>query len=133
MKKKKISAVSYDVIYELVDDVKKMLEEILPPIIKETETARGEILAEFRNDKKTVVIGAKITEGTLTDGNTIKIIDENNNELWRGKIESLRREKEKVTSVDAGFEAGIGLPPGAKYSVGNKVVAIKIEEIKQTL
>lgn len=133
IEKEKISAVSYDVIYELVDDVKKLLEEILPPIIKETETARGEILAEFRNDKKTVVIGAKITEGTLTDGNTIKIIDENNNELWRGKIESLRREKEKVTSVDAGFEAGIGLPPGAKYSVGDKVVAIKVEEIRQTL
>lgn len=132
IEKEKISAATYDVIYELIDDVKKILEEILPPIIKETVIARGEILAEFRNDKKFVVIGAKITDGTLTDGAMIKIVD-GEEEVWRGKVDSLRREKDKVSSVDTGFEAGIGLPTGAIFNVGNKIVALKVEEIKQTL
>lgn len=132
IEKEKISAATYQVIYELVDDVKKILEEILPPIIKETEIAKGEILAEFRNDKKAVVIGAKINEGTIHTGDVMKIVHDGE-ELWRGKVESLRREKDQVSEVTSGFEAGIGLIPGAKYQVGDKVVALKIEEIKQTL
>ena len=130
--KEKINAVEYQVIYELVDDVKKILEEMLPPIINEIQTGSGEILAEFRNDKKGVVVGFRSDDGEFKTGEMLKIIS-GSEEIWRGKIESLRREKDQVSSISAGTQAGVGLAAGAKYSIGDKVIAFRIEEIKQTL
>lgn len=130
--KEKINAVEYQVIYELVDDVKKILEEMLPPIVTEIETGSGEILAEFRNDKKGVVVGFRSNDGEFKTGEMLKIISAGE-EIWRGKIESLRREKDQVSSISAGSEAGVGLAAGAKYTIGDKVVAFRIEETKQTL
>jgi len=130
--KEKISAFEYQVIYELVDDVKKILLELLPPIRTEIETGRGEILAEFRNDKKGVVVGFRVDDGEFKSGNMVKILSEKV-EIWRGKIESLRREKDEVSTVSAGTQAGIALATGAQYGVGDKLVAFKLQETKQTL
>jgi len=130
--KEKINAVEYQVIYELVDDVKKILEEMLPPIVTEIETGSGEILAEFRNDKKGVVVGFRANEGEFKSGEMLKIVN-TGEEIWRGKIESLRREKDQVSTISAGTEAGAGLAAGAKYSIGDKVVAFRVEETRQTL
>ena len=130
--KEKISAFEYQVIYELVDDVKKILLELLPPIRAEIETGRGEILAEFRNDKKGVVVGFRVDDGEFKSGNMVKILSEKV-EIWRGKIESLRREKDEVSTVSAGTQAGIALAAGAQYGVGDKLVAFKLQETKQTL
>jgi translation initiation factor IF-2 len=130
--KEKINAVEYLVIYELVDDVKKILEEMLPPIITEIETGSGEILAEFRNDKKGVVVGFRSNDGEFRTGEMLKIISAGE-EIWRGKIESLRREKDQVPSISAGTEAGIAIATGAVYHIGDKLVAFRIEETKQAL
>ena len=132
IEKEKIVVLNYDVIYELVDDVKKILEDLLPPIVNETPTGRGEILAEFRNDKKGVVIGAKVLDGEFKNSDLVKITADKT-EIWRGNIVSIRREKEKVDQVSAGVEAGFGLPAGAKYKVGDKITAIKIEKKKQSI
>ena len=132
IEKEKITALTYEVIYELVDDIKKILQDMLPPIINEVETGRGEILAEFRNDKKSVVIGIRVLEGEFRSSDLAKVIADKK-EIWRGKIESIRRGKEQVSQVAAGIEAGIGLSVGANYSIGDKVVAFRIEETKQTL
>lgn len=130
--KEKINAVEYQVIYELIDDVKKILEEMLPPIVNEIETGSGEILAEFRNDKKGVVIGFRADDGEFRSGEMLKITS-GGAEIWRGKIESLRREKDQVSSISAGTQAGAGIAAGAKYAIGDKVVAFRVEETKQTL
>lgn len=132
IEKEKISALSYDVIYELVDDVKNVLESMLPAIVSEVESGKGEILAEFRDDKKGVVIGARVTGGKLKIGNQLKIISDDD-EIWRGKIETLRREKDNVSEVESGIEVGIGLASGAKYTVGDKIIAFSIKETKQTI
>ena len=54
-------------------------------------------------------------------------------EIWRGKIDSLRHEKNQVSSIPAGTEAGIGLDIGAKYAVGDKLIAFRVDEKKQKL
>ncbi len=130
--KETIHAFEYQVIYELVDDVKKILEEMLPPIITETETGNGEILAEFRNDKKGVVLGFRVDDGEFKFGEMVKIVSAKE-EIWRGKIDSLRHEKNQVSSIPAGTEAGIGLDIGAKYAVGDKLIAFRVDEKKQKL
>ena len=132
IEKEKISAFEYQVIYELVDDVKKIIEEMLPPIVKENETGQGKILVEFRNDKKGVVLGFNVLDGEFKKNGMIKILSDKE-EIWRGKIITLRREKDQVDHVSAGIEAGIGLEPKAKFQIGDKLVAFEIEEIKQTL
>jgi translation initiation factor IF-2 len=130
--KSEVSTFEYQVIYELVDDVKKILEDLLPPIVTEIENGKGEILVEFRNDKKDVVIGFRADEGEFKTGDLVKIVSANK-EIWRGKIESLRREKDQASSISAGTEAGMGLSLGAKYSIGDTVQAFRILETKQTL
>ena len=132
IEKSKISVMTYDIIYELVDDVKKILEDLLPPIISEVEIGRGEIIAEFRNDKKAVVVGIKIISGEFKVGDKVKIFF-GDNESWRGNVVSLRRGKEQVERISAGIEAGIGLPAGAKYEIGNKIIDFQIHEEKQSL
>jgi translation initiation factor IF-2 len=132
IEKEKVTAFEYQVIYELVDDVKKIIEEMLPPIISEQETGNGEILAEFRNDKKGAVVGFRTLEGEFKVNQMVKVISEGE-EIWRGNITSLRREKDQVGHISAGTEAGLGLEPGAKYAIGNKLIAFNIEEKKQTL
>jgi translation initiation factor IF-2 len=100
--------------------------------VTEIENGKGEILVEFRNDKKDVVIGFRADEGEFKTGDLVKIVSANK-EIWRGKIESLRREKDQASSISAGTEAGMGLSLGAKYSIGDTVQAFRILETKQTL
>ncbi|MCX6812626.1 MAG: translation initiation factor IF-2 [Candidatus Berkelbacteria bacterium] len=132
IEKEKISAFEYKVIYELVDDVRAILEKMLPPIRSEIETGLAKIIADFRNDKKGVVVGVRVESGVLKKGDLLKIIS-GDVEVWRGQIESLRREKDQVSEVSSGTEAGVGLPVGAKYTISDKVVAFRVEETKQKI
>ncbi len=132
IEKEKLSTMAYDVIYELVDDVKGILQEMLPPIVSETETGKAKVIAEFRNDKKSVVFGVRTEKGVLKSGDQLKIIS-GGKEIWRGKILSLRRGKDNVSEVPSGIEVGIGLSAGAKYSIGDEIIAFQISETKQTL
>lgn len=123
----KIPVELYDVIYKLVDDIKGALSGLLPPEIIEEELGQGEILAIFRDDKKGVVAGAKLANGKGAVGDEIKVLQDEN-EKWRGKIISMRREKDEVRDIEAGIEFGFGTAPGAKISVGDKFILFKTVE-----
>ncbi|MFA7243868.1 MAG: translation initiation factor IF-2 [Patescibacteria group bacterium] len=130
--KEKIPVELYDVIYKLIEDVKGALSGMLPPEIIEDELGGGEILAIFRDDKKGVVAGARLDGGKAAIGNEIKVF-QNDNEKWRGKILSLRREKDEVKEVDAGIEFGFGADAGAKIAVGDKIIIFKTIEKPRTI
>lgn len=115
-----IDMITKSVIYEIEDDLRKIISDILPPVITEDKQGRGKVLAIFRDDKKGVVIGAKLDEGRAEKGYEIKILQDGN-EKWRGKIVSLRREKNEVNEIDAGTEFGIGLDPGANVANGDGI------------
>jgi translation initiation factor IF-2 len=125
--KEKIPVELYDVIYKLIEDLKGALSGMLPPEIIEEELGSGEVLAIFRDDKKGMVAGARLTSGKALIGNEIKVF-QNDNEKWRGKILSLRREKDEVKDIDAGIEFGFGTLPGAKIAVGDKITIFKTVE-----
>lgn len=122
----------YDIIYKLIDDIKGVLSGMLPPEVVEEETGKGEILAIFRDDKKSFVAGGKIESGKVSNGDEIKIFQDRN-EKWRGKILSLRREKSEVREAEAGVECGFGLEPGAKIAVGDEFVTFKTVLNKRTV
>ncbi len=122
--KEKVSIQTFDIIYELIDQIKKDIAAILPLKIIEEELGSGEVLAIFRDDRKGFVAGGKIEKGKLSVGDEIKIF-QNENEKFRANITSLRREKSEVKECESGSECGFGLPVGANVAVGDTFVAFK--------
>lgn len=123
---------SYDVIYELIDDIKRDLSAKLPPEIKEETLGSGKVLAIFRNDKKMYVAGAKLESGKVNVGDKVRISNKDQI-IHDGNVLSLRREKENVTEVSAGVEFGLGLEPGTKASGGDTVTIYKVIEIERKI
>lgn len=130
--KENVSVKTFEIIYELVDQVKKDIAAILPLRIIEEELGVGNILAIFRDDRKGFVAGGKVEKGKLTVGDEIKIL-QNNNEKYRANITSLRKEKNEVKEVESGTECGIGLPSGANVAVGDTFIAFKTIEKERVI
>lgn len=122
--KEKVSIQTFEIIYELIDKIKKDIAAILPLEVIEEELGSGEVLAIFRDDRKGFVAGGKIEKGKLSVGNEIKIF-QNDNEKFRANIVSLRREKSEVKECESGSECGFGLPVGANVAVGDTFAAFK--------
>lgn len=122
--KEKVSIQTFDIIYELIDKIKKDIAAILPLEIIEEELGAGDVLGIFRDDRKGFVAGGKVEKGKITVGDEIKIF-QGNNEKYRAKIVSLRREKSEVKECESGSECGFGLPVGANVAVGDTYVAFK--------
>lgn len=122
--KEKVDIKIYDVIYELIDNLKKDIAKILPPEVIEEELGKGKVLAIFRDDKKGFVAGGEVGIGKITVGDEIKIL-QNDNEKYRANITSIRKEKSEVKECESGSECGFGLPAGANVAVGDAFVAFK--------
>lgn len=122
--KEKVSIQIFEIIYELIDTIKKDIGKMLPPQVIEEILGKGEILGIFRDDKKGFVAGGKIEKGKLTVGDEIKIF-QNDNEKYRAKIVSLRKEKSEVKECESGSECGFGMPAGANVAVGDTFTAFK--------
>lgn len=114
----------FKVIYELIDTVKAEMSSILPPEVIEEEIGHGQVLAIFRDDKKGFVAGGRVDKGSIKVGDEIKIL-QNNNEKYRAKVVTLRREKSEVKECESGSECGFGLPVGAKVAVGDTFIVYK--------
>ncbi len=126
----KIAIKTYQVIYELVDNVKAELAEKLPPEIIEDELGAGKVLGVFRSDKKGVVAGGSVESGKLSIGDEIKFFDKSE-ERSRTSIVSLRKEKNEVKEVESGTECGFSLPAGVTVEIGDKFVAFKTIQKKR--
>lgn len=130
--KAKIRIKNFDVIYELINDIKGELSDIMPPKISEEETGSGKILAIFREDKKGVVIGGKLESGKAEKRQEIKIFQDEN-EKWRGSILTIRKGKDEVREVKTGQEFGVGLSSQAKIAVGDRFVIFNTKSKKRTI
>ncbi|NUQ36570.1 MAG: translation initiation factor IF-2, partial [Caldilineales bacterium] len=103
-----VSIQVYDVIYNLVDDVAKALKGILDPIFEERVLGEAEVRAIFRVRGHARVLGCQVRTGDIRR-DAIALVLRNHKEIFRGKINSLKRFQEDVTEVRAGFECGIGI------------------------
>ena len=128
----KISIKTYDIIYQLIDDLKENLSALLPPEIIEEELGSGEILAIFRDDRKGFVAGGRVLSGKVSVGNSIKFFQKEN-EKYRAEVVSLRKEKNDVKEVESGTECGVGLPANANVAVGDTYIAFKTVSKKRTI
>lgn len=97
----------YSIIYEVIDDVKKALQGMLEPEIKERVIGRAEVRAVFKISKIGTVAGCYVLNGTISRASDGVRVIRDNIVVYEGKISSLKRFKEDVREVQAGYECGI--------------------------
>ncbi len=122
----------FSIIYEAVDEVRKEMENLLEPIIKEKPLGKAEVRQLFTIPKKSgIIAGSAITEGVVKRGAHVRVLRERK-VVYNGKVVSLRRVKDDVKEVAAGLECGIGLD-FVDVKVGDVIDAYELEEIRQSL
>ncbi len=98
----------YNVIYDVVNDLRQAMIGLLEPTTKETVLGQAEARQLFRVPKVGVIAGCMVTEGTVRRTADVRVIRDNV-VIYTGKVGSLRRFKDDASEVKAGFECGIGI------------------------
>jgi translation initiation factor IF-2 len=123
----------YNVIYDVVNDIRSAMIGLLEPTTKETILGQAEVRQLFRVPKVGVVAGCYVTDGTLKRSAEVRLIRDNV-VIYTGKVGSLRRFKDDVSEVKSGFECGIGIANFNDLKEGDVIEFFQVEKIAvQTL
>ena len=124
---KKIKILTFQVIYELIDQVKDMLSKLIGPIVERKEIGSAKVLAIFRKTKTSKIIGTKVTQGKLVIGAEVENYREDEL-LGAGKVSSLKVKQEAKDEIESGTECGIGVEGEADIKIGDKLKVFEIKE-----
>jgi translation initiation factor IF-2 len=122
----------YRVIYELLDDVKNAMVGLLEPIKEESGLGRVEVRETFTIPKIGTIAGCYVTGGTVRRNANARLLRDSR-VIHEGKMSSLRRFKDDVKEVQAGFECGIGLEGFNDVKIGDVIEVYEIKEVAPTL
>ena len=122
----------YSIIYDAIEDVKSAMEGMLSPEIREEITALVEIREVFKITKVGTVAGCMVKEGKIKRSNKIRIIRDGI-VVYSGDLGSLKRFKDDVKEVAAGYECGLNIHNYNDIKVGDVIEAFEQIEIKKTL
>jgi translation initiation factor IF-2 len=123
----------HSVIYNVVDEMKKAMTGLLEPTLKEVRIGSAEVRETFKVPKFGTIAGCMVTEGRITrSGDTQARLVRDNVVVYEGKIGSLRRFKDDVSEVKAGFECGIGFEKYNDLKVGDLIEAFIVERVAAT-
>lgn len=122
---------TYRVIYDVINDVKDAMSGMLKPKYKEVVQGRVEI-RQVMKFSKALVAGSYVLEGKICNNSKIRIIRDNI-EIFDGEIDSLRRFKDEVKEVNAGYECGISIVDFRDFKEGDIIEAYTMEEIATTI
>ena len=120
----------YDVIYQLLDDIRSAIVGMLKPIYKENVIGRAEVRQTFHVPKMGMIAGCSVIDGRVERNARARVLRDNVI-VYDGKIGSLRRFKDDVKEVKAGFECGIGIENFNDVKERDILEAYEILEIKQ--
>jgi translation initiation factor IF-2 len=122
----------YNIIYDLIDDVKKAMSGLLAPTVRETTLGRAQILEIFRVSKVGSVAGCRVTDGTVERGANVRLIRDNV-VVHEGKLSQLKRFKDDAKEVVAGQECGMAFENYQDMRVGDVIECYRVEQIQRTL
>ena len=122
----------YNVIYDLIDDVKQALTGMLPPEMREEIVGIAEVRDVFRSPKFGQIAGCMVTEGTVYRSKPIRVLRDNV-VIYQGELESLRRFKDDASEVRNGVECGIGVKNYTDVKVGDQIEVFEVREIARSL
>jgi translation initiation factor IF-2 len=117
----------HTVIYNVTDEIRKAMEGLLEPTLKEVARGRAEVRNTFRVPKFGVVAGCYVTEGSIGRNSQVRLLRDNR-VIYDGKVGSLRRFKDDVSEVKQGFECGIALDRYQDVKVGDVIEAYQVEK-----
>jgi len=122
----------YNIIYDLVDDIKAAMSGLLSPERRETFLGNAEILEVFNITKVGKVAGCRVTEGKVERGAGVRLIRDNV-VIHEGKLKTLKRFKDEVAEVPAGQECGMAFENYEDIRVGDVIEAFRVEHVTRTL
>jgi len=122
----------YDIIYNVIADVRAAMEGLLEPIYKEVVQGRAEVREPFRVPKVGTIAGSYIADGKITRTSNLRLLREGV-VVYDGRVSSLRRFKDDVKEVIAGLECGIGIEGFNDIHTGDVIEAYIKEQIERKL
>ena len=127
-REEKVEIRSYNVIYQLTDDIKKAMKGLLEPISKETYLGRAEVRRIFHIPRIGAIAGCLVTDGKIIRNAEIRII-RSDEVIHKGRISSLKHLKNNVTEVMKDYECGIGIEKFKDIQEGDTIEAFIIEKV----
>ena len=122
----------YNIIYDLVDDIKKAMSGLLAPTLRETMLGNAQILEVFNISKVGKVAGCRVTDGTVERGANVRLIRDNV-VVHEGKLSTLKRFKDEVKEVQSGQECGMAFENYGDMRPGDVIECYRVETIQRSL
>ncbi|NWA29078.1 translation initiation factor IF-2 [Pseudomonas gingeri] len=122
----------YNVIYDIIEDVKKALTGMLGSDVRENILGIAEVRDVFRSPKFGAIAGCMVIEGTVHRNRPIRVLREDI-VIFEGELESLRRFKDDASEVRAGMECGIGVKSYNDVKVGDKIEVFEKVQVARSL
>ncbi|EPJ8755497.1 TPA: translation initiation factor IF-2 [Pseudomonas putida] len=122
----------YNVIYDIIEDVKKALTGMLGSDVRENILGVAEVRDVFRSPKFGAIAGCMVIEGTVYRNRPIRVLREDV-VIFEGELESLRRFKDDAAEVRNGMECGIGVKSYNDVKVGDKIEVFEKVQVARTL
>ncbi|HYA15777.1 MAG TPA: translation initiation factor IF-2, partial [Syntrophales bacterium] len=122
----------YDIIYNVIADMKAAMEGLLEPVYKETDIGRAEVRELFKVPKVGTIAGSYVTDGKITRSANLRLVRDGVL-IYNSKVLSLRRFKDDVKEVSVGLECGIGIEGFNDIRVGDIIEAYVSEKVERKL
>jgi len=122
----------YDIIYDLVDDVKKAMSGLLAPTLRETKLGEALILEIFNVSKVGKVAGCRVISGVVERGANVRLIRDNV-VIHDGKLSQLKRFKDDAREVSAGQECGMAFESYQDMRQGDMIECYRVEKVQRSL
>jgi translation initiation factor IF-2 len=122
----------HSIIYELQDEIKKAMLGLLEPTIKENYVGRAQVLNIFRIPKVGTIAGCRVVDGSIKRDAEIRLM-RNGEQVFKGKLSSLKRFKDDAREVTNGMECGMGIANFNDIQVGDTVEAFVTERVAAEL
>ena len=123
---------SYSVIYKITEDLRNAMEGMLDTVEVEESLGEAEVKEIFKASKVGKIAGCIVTEGRITRDGQVRLVREGT-VIWTGKLDSLRRFKDAVQSVEEGQDCGIVLDGYADVKPGDVLEFFSTKQVEQTL
>jgi translation initiation factor IF-2 len=122
----------YEILYQVLDDVRELMEGTLAPEIVEEVTGHVEIRALFKSSKVGIIAGSHVTDGSVFRDSRIRVT-RGGKVLHTGVLASLRREKDDAKEVREGFDCGIVVRDFQDVQPGDVLEAFRVVKVKRKL
>ena len=122
----------YNIIYNLVDDVKAAMSGMLAPTMRETMLGNAQILEVFNISKVGKIAGCRVTDGKVERGANVRLIRDNV-VVHEGKLSQLKRFKDEAREVLAGQECGMAFENYQDMKAGDVIECYRVETVQRSL